>query len=74
MHAVEGSTPERRPFEIIDILRTPYRIDIPQPIYFVLEDLGDLFAVAMRGLVADLQKVQVVGLFEPGYQVAKRAG
>ena len=59
--------PEYRPFDVIDILRTPYRIDIPQPVYFVLDDLDTLFAAAERDLLADVRHAQALGLHAPKY-------
>lgn len=59
--------PELRPFDVIDILRTPYRIDILQPLYFVLEDLDDLFAAAGRDLLADVAAARALGLHAPKY-------
>ena len=64
---MQDKGPERRPFNIIDILRTPYRIDIHQPIYFVIEDLDDLFAAAERDLLADVHAAQALGLHAPAY-------
>lgn len=59
--------PEHRPFDVIDILRTPYRIDIHQPVYFVIDDLQDLFAAAGRDLLADVAHARSLGLHEPKY-------
>ena len=59
--------PELRPFDVIDILRTPYRIDIHQPVYFVIERLDDLFAVAERDLLADVAVARKLGLHAPKY-------
>ncbi|TXI01551.1 MAG: phenylalanine 4-monooxygenase [Pseudorhodobacter sp.] len=59
--------PERRPFDVIDILRTPYRIDIHQPVYFVLDRLDDLFAAADRDLLADVAIARALGLHAPKY-------
>jgi phenylalanine-4-hydroxylase len=64
--AIEG-TPELRPFDVIDILRTPYRIDIPQPVYFVIEDFDDLFHTAGRDLLADIAEARRLGLHAPKY-------
>lgn len=63
--------PERRPFDVIDILRTPYRIDIHQPVYFVLERLDDLFAAARRDLLADVATARAMGLHAPKYPPKK---
>lgn len=59
--------PELRPFDVLDILRTPYRIDILQPVYFVIEDLDDLFAAARRDLLADVATARALGLHAPKY-------
>lgn len=65
--AVTDPTPERRPFDVIDILRTPYRIDIPQPVYFVIDSLDQLFAAASRDLLADIAQARRLGLHAPKY-------
>lgn len=62
--------PILRAFNVLDILRTPYRIDIHQPLYFVLEDLDDLFAAADRDLLTDVKTAQARGLFAPAYDEA----
>lgn len=66
LHAT-SDRPEFRPFDVIDILRTPYRIDIPQPVYFVLETLDQLFAASERDLLADIQNAKALGLHAPKY-------
>ncbi|WP_137110659.1 phenylalanine 4-monooxygenase [Rhodobacter sp. SY28-1] len=59
--------PELRPFDVIDILRTPYRIDIHQPVYFVIDRLDDLFAAAERDLLADVATARRLGLHAPKF-------
>jgi phenylalanine-4-hydroxylase len=59
--------PERRPFDVIDILRTPYRIDIHQPVYFVIDELDDLFEAASRDLLADVATARRLGLLAPKF-------
>lgn len=65
--SVSANGPEVRPFDVIDILRTPYRIDIHQPLYFVIDNLDDLFAAANRDLLADIQAARTLGLHAPKY-------
>jgi phenylalanine-4-hydroxylase len=73
-HAVLSGDPVLRQFDVLDILRTPYRIDIHQPLYFVIENLDDLFQAADRDLMADIRTAQAKGLFEPLYPpVEKKA-
>lgn len=68
-----SATPEHRPFDVIDILRTPYRIDIHQPVYFVIENLDDLFAAANRDLMADIAQARALGLHAPKYPAKEDA-
>jgi len=72
-YAVSSDVAERRPFDVLDILRTPYRIDIHQPIYFVLEDIDALFQAADRDLIADVHQAQALGQFAPTYPLKKIA-
>jgi len=67
VHSVESADAQRKPFDIVDVLRTPYRIDIHQPIYFVLENSDSLFAAAERNLLADVAQARKLGLHKPTY-------
>jgi phenylalanine-4-hydroxylase len=40
--AINSSTALRKPFSMLDILRTPYRADIPQSIYYILPDISQV--------------------------------
>lgn len=67
IYSVRDSSVERKPFDVIDILRTPYRIDIHQPIYFVLESIDQLIEVSERDLLQDIRTAQSMGLHKPTY-------
>jgi len=64
---------ERRAFDVIDVLRTPYRIDIHQPIYYVLEHPDALLALAERDLGTDIRTARTRGLFAPTYPPKHKA-
>jgi len=36
VYSVESTIPQRKEFDTLSALRTPYRIDIPQPLYYFL--------------------------------------
>jgi len=57
--------PQRKPFNIVDALRTPYRIDIMQPLYYVLDSLADLQAVTRMDIMAKVAEAKRLGLHEP---------
>lgn len=68
IYAIESPTPIRRPFgDGLDALRTPYRIDIMQPIYYVIENYRDLYDVMQKDLFGLIHKAQDLGDFEPSF-------
>jgi phenylalanine-4-hydroxylase len=62
-----GSEPERYSFDPIDALRTPYRIDIVQPIYYVLDHLQQLQELTEIDLMGKVREAMSLGLFEPRF-------
>ncbi len=66
-YAAESHEPQRKPFELMDVLRTPYRIDIHQPIYFILQSTQQLFDLVDIDLLAKISEAQQLGLHEPAY-------
>lgn len=62
-----SDTPERRPFDIVDVLRTPYRIDIMQPIYYLINEINDLFAIAQSDIMGKVAEAKRLGLFAPTF-------
>lgn len=58
---------EKQAFDVLDALRTPYRIDIMQPLYFVLERFDDLFTILDQDILAKLEEAKELGDFEPKY-------
>ena len=56
---------EHRPFDLLEVLRTPYRIDVMQPIYFEIESLECLMDLTSLDMLAWLRKAQRAGLLPP---------
>ncbi|MEL7298080.1 MAG: phenylalanine 4-monooxygenase [Pseudomonadota bacterium] len=65
--AVEDQRPERRSFDVLDVLRTPFRIDTYQDIYYVIEDFDQLFELAYSDLSALLRQAKRLGDFTPSW-------
>ncbi len=63
--ATESDKPIRRRFDILSALRTPYRIDIYQPVYYVLHNFHDMFDLADMDLIEWIRKARVMGEFAP---------
>lgn len=59
--------PEHQPFDPVEAMRTPYRIDILQPLYFVLPDLQRLFALAQQDIMSQVQQAMTLGLHAPKF-------
>ncbi len=66
-YALESPEPIRRPFDPLDVLRTPYRIDVFQPVYYILDRLDDLFELSGKDLLALIRQAIVLGEFTPTY-------
>lgn len=58
---------KKRPFNVLDALRTPYRIDIMQPLYFVLDRFNDLFTILDQDVLGLLEQAKELGDFAPEY-------
>ena len=69
VYAVESDIPERVPFDPLTCLRTPYRYDIIQPLYFYLDKLEDLYHLCEKNLVSLAELAKVEGDTEPGFNV-----
>jgi len=59
--------PEHQPFDVVEAMRTPYRIDILQPVYFVLPQLRRLFDVAHEDIMALVRSAMQLGLHQPKF-------
>jgi phenylalanine-4-hydroxylase len=57
-----SDAPERKPFDLLEVLRTPYRIDIMQPIYYVIESVDYLDEIANMDIMAYVRQAQELGL------------
>jgi phenylalanine-4-hydroxylase len=66
-YALDSDIPQRKPFNALDALRTPYRIDIYQTVYFVLESFDTLFELAQSDLVPLIGQARELGMFEPTF-------
>lgn len=68
VYSLESEIPQRKPFDVLDALRTPYRIDIKQPIYFVIDTFDKLFELIEMDLIELIHKARELGEHAPTYQ------
>ncbi|MGF1726197.1 phenylalanine 4-monooxygenase [Photobacterium nomapromontoriensis] len=63
--SVEQNVPQYKAFDPVEIMRTPYRIDIMQPIYFILDDIQQLYDLAQQDIMAMVAQAKQQGLHPP---------
>jgi len=73
IYALESELPQRRPFDPLDALRTPYRIDIFQTVYFVIESFDELYELAQRNLLPLVEEARRLGMHAPTYPLKEIA-
>lgn len=70
VYSVESPLPKRVDFDPLTALRTPYRIDIPQPLYYVLDKFSDLFKILDQDILRLLEESKELGDFAPLFEPA----
>jgi len=70
VYSVESPIAQRLPFDPLTALRTPYRIDIPQPLYYVLNKFEDLYKILDQDLVGLMEESKALGDFVPLFEPA----
>ncbi len=65
LYALDSKEPKREPLTALDALRTPYRIDIMQPLYYILPEFNHLFELAEMDIMALVEQAKSLGLFSP---------
>ncbi|SHI08221.1 phenylalanine 4-monooxygenase [Ferrimonas marina] len=71
-YALSGQ-PKLQPMDPLEAMRTPYRIDIMQPVYFVLEQIDQLYELAQMDLMALVDQAMALGLREPLFPPKQQA-
>jgi phenylalanine-4-hydroxylase len=61
VYAIDSAVPKRVPFDALTALRTPYRIDIPQPLYYVLDRFEDLYKILDNNILELLEESKELG-------------
>lgn len=68
LYALESDVAIRDPFELQTVLRTPYRIDIMQPKYYVIDDFSQLFKISQLNLLKQADLAIEAGLLPPLFE------
>ena len=67
LHALDTGACEHFNMQVVEALRTPYRIDIMQPVYYLLESFEQLFDIADLDLMALVKQAKALGLHPPKF-------
>lgn len=67
IYAIDDQAPKRVPFDPLEILRTPYRIDIMQPIYYVIDSYEQLYSVMNDRILDLIEEAKALGDHPPLY-------
>lgn len=70
VYCLESEVPQRLPFDVLEVLRTPYRIDILQPVYFVIDKFDILFHLIDMDLIGLIHEAKRLGMHQPLYALS----
>lgn len=62
VYALESPLPQRKPFELLEVLRTPYRYDELQKNYFIINSFSELYQMMSHDLLAYFAQAEQLGL------------
>lgn len=72
-YALESDVPLRKPLDPVEALRTPYRIDIYQTVYFIIDNFDTLFELAQRDLIGMISEARRLGMHAPTFPLKDSA-
>ena len=73
-YALESDKPEHRPFDALTVFRTPYRIDIFQTVYYVIESARQLYDLVTSDLVPLMDEAKRLGSLPPTFPPKEEVG
>src|SRR3546814_5082331 len=73
-YAIESDKPERRPFDALTVFRTPYRIDIFQTVYYVIDSARQLYDLVSSDMVPVMDEARGLGSLPPTFPPNEAAG
>ena len=66
-YSMNSAEAERVALDPLEVMRTPYRIDIMQPIYFMINSFDKLFELAEMDIMALVKRAKALGLHAPKF-------
>ncbi len=65
---LESEAPVYKKMDPLECLRTPFRIDIVQPLYFIIDNFQDMFALKELNLIDYVNKSRELKSYEPLFE------
>ena len=62
LRALESAEVRREPFHLLNVLRTSYRIDEMQPLYYYLNDFSQLFRLLSDDFSSNIEQAKSLGM------------
>lgn len=69
VYSVESPLPLRIVYQPLAVFRTPYRIDIMQPVYFVIQNYKELYQFLEQDIALLLKHSRALGEFPPLFEI-----
>lgn len=70
-YAIDSDIPARKSFDPLEIFRTPYRIDILQTVYYVINNYKDVYDVLNQDVFSVINEARRLGMLDPTYPLKK---
>lgn len=67
-YCIDSDIPLRKRFDVIDVFRTPYLINIMQPVYFVIDNFDELLELIDMDLIGLSHQAKEMGMHTPLYE------
>lgn len=67
-YCLESDIPLRKPFDVMEVFRTPYLIYIMQPVYFVIDNFDVLLHLTEMDLIGMSHEAMRLGMHKPLYK------
>ncbi len=67
--ALEQPEQKHRPFDLLQVLRTPYRIDHIQPVYYIINEISELYSLSQLDLMHYVEQAMELGLLAAPFTV-----
>jgi phenylalanine-4-hydroxylase len=68
VYSLESDIPKYQELDPLTALRTPYRIDIIQPLYFVIKEFKELYSLLDEAIIELLEESKKLGSFTPKFE------